>query len=93
MKQTYKTIDREVLGPTVSETSIRGGTIEVSFKHAGSGLVSDNGEALNWFEISDGTKVDEPFRPNPLRTGVLVQSDRPEYRALSTSPNEATNNG
>ncbi|MCP4984027.1 MAG: 2-oxoacid:ferredoxin oxidoreductase subunit beta, partial [Gammaproteobacteria bacterium] len=32
---------------------------------------------------SYGTKVDEPFRPNPLKTGVLVRSERPEYRAVN----------
>jgi 2-oxoglutarate ferredoxin oxidoreductase subunit beta len=26
-----------------------------------------------------GNAADEPFRPNRLRTGVLVQRDRPEY--------------
>jgi len=29
---------------------------------------------------SYGNKVDEPFRPNPFRTGVLARTDRPEYR-------------
>ena len=30
---------------------------------------------------SYGSKVDVPFRPNPLPTGVLARTDRPEYRA------------
>jgi len=30
---------------------------------------------------SYGTKVDEPFRPNPFKTGVLAKTDRPDYRS------------
>lgn len=36
---------------------------------------------------SYGTRVDEPFRPNSLPTGVLVKTDRLEYRAHQQSIN------
>lgn len=34
---------------------------------------------------SYGTTVDEPFRPNALKTGVLVKGVRPEYRDMNQS--------
>jgi 2-oxoglutarate ferredoxin oxidoreductase subunit beta len=30
---------------------------------------------------SYGNRVDQPFRPNHLATGVLARNDRPEYGA------------
>ncbi len=34
---------------------------------------------------SYGSAVEQPFRPNALETGVLLHSDRPEYRALKNT--------
>ena len=86
LKQTYKQIDREVLGPTFAGTKIQGGTIAVNFKHAGGGLVSDDGEALNWFEISDGSHRDGKERaPFTYKKAVatIVAKDTIEVRAAS----------
>ena len=64
LKQSYGVIEREVLGPTYESHTVTGNKVTIKFKHAGTGLVADDGEALNWFEISDGSPRDE--RPDAL---------------------------
>lgn len=59
LKQTYKKIDREVLGPVYENHSIQGRKVTVRFRHVGTGLVADDGNSLTWFEVSDGTPRDE----------------------------------
>jgi len=34
---------------------------------------------------SYGSAVEQPFRPNALKTGVLVDGTRPEYREINTA--------
>ncbi len=42
---------------------------------------------------SYGGKVDEPFRPNALPTGILVRNERPEYRAHMDAANTKGSTG
>ncbi len=42
---------------------------------------------------SYGNKVNEPFRPNALPTGILARNERPEYREYMTSANGKDRNG
>ena len=39
----------------IDSYTIEGNEVRLTFKHVGSGLASRDGEALNWFEVSDGT--------------------------------------
>lgn len=59
LKQTYARLQHEVLGPTFKSHEVKDDKVRVTFQHAGSGLGSDDGKALNWFELSDGTPRDD----------------------------------
>jgi len=53
--QTYGQEDRVLYGPMIDSYAIQGNRVTLTFKHVGGGLASRDGEALNWFEVSDGT--------------------------------------
>lgn len=53
--QTYGHEDRVLYGPMIESYAIEGNRVTLTFKHVGTGLTSRDGEALNWFEVSDGT--------------------------------------
>jgi len=53
--KTYGRPDRVLYGPMLDSHTIKGDTVRVKFKYAGSGLAARDDKALNWFEVSDGT--------------------------------------
>lgn len=54
--KTYGRAERVLYGPMYDSHKIEGAKVIVKFKYAGGGLASRDGGALNWFELSDGTK-------------------------------------
>ena len=55
--KTYGRADRVLYGPMYDSHKIEGAKVIVKFKYSGGGLASRDGAALNWFELSDGTKA------------------------------------
>jgi len=53
--QTYHRPDRPLYGPLYAGHEIVGDKVRVKFKYAYDGLRAFDGQALNWFELSDGT--------------------------------------
>ncbi len=53
LARTYGSNNVVDSGPTFKSMTIEGNTIRVSFDHIGSGLISRDGQPLNWFEIID----------------------------------------
>lgn len=51
--KTYGQQDLVCSGPTFKSMAIEGDTLRVNFDNVGSGLVSRDGQPLNWFEIID----------------------------------------
>ena len=72
-----KDYGRDVIysGPIYKSMKIEGNKVRVSFDHTGTGLKSRNGEPLNWFEISDGTKFVKAKAVINGKT-VVVSSDQ-----------------
>lgn len=57
--KTYgKDLGREVLAPRYASHRTEGNKLIITFDHIGEGLKTDDGNAPNWFEISDGTARD-----------------------------------
>ncbi len=56
LAKTYGKLDREVFGPVYKSHRVEGDKVFVTFDHVGAGLKASDGEPLNWFELSDGTK-------------------------------------
>jgi len=52
-------LGREVFAPVYESHRAEGDKILVKFGHVGDGLKTDDGEAPNWFEVSDGTKQED----------------------------------
>ena len=65
LAKTYGKIDREVLPPIYDSLEVKGDRILVKFKNTGSGLKTDDGKPVNWFEISDGVKKGEGRAAKP----------------------------
>ncbi len=53
LTKTYGQKDVVCSGPTFQAMAIEGDTLRVQFDHADGGLVSRDGQPLNWFEIMD----------------------------------------
>jgi len=53
--KAYGRPDRPLFGPMYDSHKIEGGKVLVKFKCACDGLKAADGNALNWFELSDGT--------------------------------------
>jgi len=53
LAKTYGQTDLVYSGPTFQSLAIEGNTLRVRFDHADGGLVSRDGQPLNWFEIID----------------------------------------
>ncbi|HEX5790616.1 MAG TPA: sialate O-acetylesterase [Luteolibacter sp.] len=58
LQKTYGKEGPEARGPMVQSHRIEGNKILITFDHVGEGLKSADGEALNWFEVSDGSRKD-----------------------------------
>lgn len=56
LARAYGALNREVFGPMYGSHEITGAKVRVKFRHIGGGLTTDDGEAPNWFEVSDGSK-------------------------------------
>ena len=65
LARTYGKIDREVLPPIYDSHQVKGDRILVKFKNTGSGLETDDGKPVNWFEISDGVNKGEGRAAKP----------------------------
>jgi sialate O-acetylesterase len=51
LAKTYGRSDLVYSGPTFRSLAVEGNQLRVNFDHVGSGLVSRDGQPLNWFEI------------------------------------------
>ncbi len=60
LAQTYGKENLVYSGPLYESMKVEDGSIRISFKHTGSGLVSRDGQPLSWFQIAgqDGKYVD-----------------------------------
>ena len=56
LDRTYDKLQGVIFGPMYDSHRVRDDRMLVKFKHSGSGLETNDGDAPNWFEISDGTK-------------------------------------
>ena len=65
LAKTYGKIDREVFPPIYDSHEVKGDRILVKFKNIGSGLTTDDGKPVNWFEISDGVNKGEGRAAKP----------------------------
>ena len=56
LSKTYSQKDLVYSGPTFHSLEIAGGVLKVKFNHVDGGLVSRDGQLLNWFEIIDAAE-------------------------------------
>jgi sialate O-acetylesterase len=59
LQKVYAKTTKESCGPMYRSHEIKGDKVIVTFDNAGAGLKSAAGEALNWFEVSDGSRRSE----------------------------------
>ena len=77
LARTYGQKDVVCSGPTFQSLTVEGNTLRVRFDHADGGLVSRDGQPLNWFEIIDAD--DGGFVPAEARIeGDVVVLSSPE---------------
>lgn len=78
-------LDRQVDAPTYRSHTTEGNKLIVKFDHVGKGLKTDDGEAPNWFEISDGSQGERKGKKFPLiyhqATAKIVDKDTIELTA------------
>lgn len=80
LDQAYGRKQGIIYGPMYEGSETAGHTIRVTFKHTGSGLKTLDGEAPNWFEVSDGTK-DRNVTTYVPAVARIVGKDTVEVRA------------
>jgi sialate O-acetylesterase len=59
LQKAYGKTAKEACGPMYHSHQIQGDKVTITFDNAGEGLKSVDGEALNWFEISGGSRKNE----------------------------------
>ncbi len=59
LQQTYGKTTKEAYGPMYKSHQIQGDKIIITFDHVGEGLKPADEQALNWFEVSDGSRKND----------------------------------
>ncbi len=59
LQKVYGKTTKEAYGPLYRSHQIEGDKIVITFDNAGAGLKSADGEALTWFEVSDGSRKND----------------------------------
>jgi sialate O-acetylesterase len=59
LQKVYGKTTKEAYGPMYHSHKIEGNKLIITFDNAGDSLKSADGEALNWFEVSDGSRKND----------------------------------
>jgi len=59
LQKVYGKTTKEAYGPMYRSHQIKSGKVIITFDNAGTGLKSADGRALNWFEVSDGSRKND----------------------------------
>lgn len=70
--QAYDREARPLFGPMYESHTIEDGRVLITMKHVGGGLTARDGEALNWFELTDGTREGRDYVFVPARAEVVA---------------------
>lgn len=76
LAKVYDKMAKEVCSPMYRSHEIKGDKIIVTFDNAGEGLKSADGEALNWFEVSDGSRKNDagPYAYSKAAAKVIAKN-------------------